>query len=107
MAKDGVPAQIIRFLENWLSGQSLKVRIGKECSRYVALKSGVPHGSVISLLLWNYWLGDCPSGNSPHAFLALYADGMALWASHPNKEKLIKIVNEEVKVLVKWIRSKS
>ena len=46
LAKDGVPAQIIRFLGNWLMGWQLKVRIGKEYSNLVQLGSGVPQGSV-------------------------------------------------------------
>ena len=106
MAKDGIPAQIIRFLGNWLQGRQLKVRIGKECSEYVTLKSGVPQGSVISPLLWNYWLGDCPAVRNAHAYSALYADDVALWVSHPNVHKLMKIANEEIRHLVEWIRGK-
>jgi len=106
LAKDGVPAQIIRFVGSWLLERELKVRIGKEYSRNIALRSGVPQGSVISPLLWNYWLGDCPAVKSPHAFSALYADDVALWASHPSYRTLIKIINAEIKNLVEWIRSK-
>merc|ERR1711911_506036 len=106
LAKDGVPAQIIRFVGSWLLERELKVRIGKEYSRNIALRSGVPQGSVISPLLWNYWLGDCPAVKSPHAFSALYADDVALWASHPSYRTLLKIINAEIKNLVEWIRSK-
>ena len=106
MAKDGVPAKVIRFVGNWLLGRMLKVRIGREYSRNIPLKSGVPQGSVISPLLWNYWLGDCPATISPHAFSALYADDVALWVSHPSYRTLIRIVNEEIKNLVQWIRRK-
>jgi hypothetical protein len=58
LARDGVPAQIIRFLGNWITDRSLVVRIGRELSKSVNLRSGVPQGSVISPLIWNYWLGD-------------------------------------------------
>ena len=106
MAKDGIPAQIIRFIGNWLLERQLNVRIGKECSEYVLLRSGVPQGSVISPLLWNYWLGDCPAVQNAHAYSALYADDVALWVSYPNIHKLMKIANEEIRHLVDWIRGK-
>ena len=31
---------------------------------------------------------------------------MALWVSHPNVHKLMKIANEEIRHLVEWIRGK-
>ena len=106
MARDGVPAQVIRFLGNWLLDRHLKVRIGREYSRRVKLRSGVPQGSVISPLLWNYWLGDCPAVRNAHAHTGLYADDVALWALHPSVVKLIRMVNEEIRQLVEWIRRK-
>jgi hypothetical protein len=106
LARDGVPAQIIRFLGNWITDRSLVVRIGRELSKSVNLRSGVPQGSVISPLIWNYWLGDCPTTASPHAYTALYADDIALWVSHPQISHLIRILNSEIGRLVAWTRRK-
>ena len=38
--------------------------------------------------------------------MALYADDVALWASHSNIHRLIKINSDEIKHLVNWIRRK-
>jgi hypothetical protein len=106
LARDGVPAQILRLIGNWITDRTLMVRIGKELSRVIRLRSGVPQGSVISPLIWNYWLGDCPMTLSPHAYTALYADDIALWVSHPQVTKLIRILNSEIGRLVAWTRRK-
>ena len=100
MARDGLPAQMIRFIGNWLTNRKLSVRIGKTIGSSINLKSGVPQGSVLSPILWNYWLGDAPSTINPHAQLSLYADDIALWISHRQASRAIKILNEEIKNLI-------
>ena len=98
----GTDSEIPREL---VDGAALVGQDRERLSNVIHLGSGAPQGSVISLL-WNYWLGDCPAVRNPHAYSALYADDVALWASHPNPYKLIKIINEEIKLLVEWIRGK-
>jgi hypothetical protein len=106
MASDGIPAQLIRLFGSWLENRSLKVRIGKEFSGEVPLQSGVPQGSVISPLLWNYWIGDCPKTKHNSAFQSFYADDLSLWVSHVSGIAGIKILNDEIKRLVDWTKRK-
>ena len=72
----------------------------------VLLASGVPHGSVISPFLWNYWLGDCPTTNHKAAHLSFYADDLSLWISHVSGIKSLDILNDEIRRLVNWTKRK-
>ena len=104
--KDGLPIRMIRFLHNWITNRRLCVKAGTELSDQIYTKSGVPQGSVLSPLIWNYWIGDCPSPNNPHVQTALYADDLAIMCTHPNVDKNIEILQEEVYRLSDWTNTK-
>ena len=55
---EGLPKIIIRFLAGWLNNRTLRVRIEDVLSIEVPAESGVPQGSDLSPLIWNYWMGD-------------------------------------------------
>ena len=91
---------------DWLSNRCLTVRIGEVLSDEILLASGVPHGSVISPFLWNYWLGDCSTTNHKAAHLSFYADDLSLWISHVSGIKSLDILNDEIRRLVNWTKRK-
>ena len=78
MKKDGFPIQIIRFINNWLTGRSVIIKVNETHKRKVDIKAGVPQGSVLSPAIWNYYIGDCPTTDSAFADLAFYADDLVI-----------------------------
>ena len=100
--KDGLPGRIIRFLRTWLNNRTLRVRVGQTLSKPVALESGVPQGSVLAPLAWNYYTGDVPTTKSSHSSTAVYADDAATAASHRASEQAVQIAQEEIWQLNDW-----
>ena len=104
MMEDGFPIQIIQFINNWLTGRSVVVKVNKTYSRKVEIRAGVPQGSVLSSAIWNYYIGDCPTTTSAFADLAFYADDLVIWVKHSDKQKTIDILQEEVYKITKWLK---
>ena len=93
---DGLPGRIIRFLRTWLSNRQLKVRVGQTYSKTVPLDSGVPQGSVLAPLVWNYYTGDIPTTTSSHSSTAVYADDTSTATSHRIMDRALQIAQEEI-----------
>ena len=106
MMKDGFPIQIIQFINNWLTGRLVVVKVNETYSRKLEIRAGVPQGSVLSPAIWNYYIGDCPTTTSAFADLAFYADDLVIWVNHSDKQKTIDILQEEVYKITKWAHSK-
>ena len=100
--KDGLPGRVIRFLRAWLNNRQLRVRIGQTCSNTVQLDSGVPQGSVLAPLVWNYYTGDIPSTISSHSSTAVYADDTSTATSHRNLDTAVSLAQEEIWQLNDW-----
>ena len=99
---DGLPGRIIRFLRTWLSNRQLKVRVGQTYSKSVPLDSGVPKGSVLAPLVWNYYTGDIPTTISSHSSTAVYADDTSTATSHRIIDRALQIAQEEIWQLNDW-----
>ena len=100
--KDGFHIQIIQFINNWLTGRSVIIKVNETHSRKVDIKAGVPQGSVLSPAIWNYYIVDCPTTASAFADLAFYADDLVIWVNHSDKQKTIDLLQDEVNKITKW-----
>ena len=104
--KDGLPLLLIRFLHGWIKDRSLKVRIGDTLSESVNTDSGVPQGSVLSPVIWNYWMGDCPTNLQVQCCMSLYADDVNLWATSTSVNNSILDIQQEIWNLTDWTKKK-
>jgi len=106
MYADGLPEKIINFIHSWLDNRKLQVRIGEHYSRLVKLRSGVPQGSVLSPMLWNYWMGDCPAPLEATSDVSLYADDVGLWTTNTTWKKTVDEIQREIFRLTDWAKKK-
>ena len=104
--RDGLPKIIIRFLAGWLNNRTLRVRIGDVLSKEVPAESGVPQGSVLSPLIWNYWMGDCPTNLKPQCSTSLYADDTSVWATNTQVTTTVLDIQHEIWALTDWTATK-
>ena len=104
--RDNLPPRLILFLRSWLHNRTLQVRIGDKLSKRVLLRSGVPQGALPSPLLWNYYIGDCPSPEKTSSDNSLYADDTGLWTTHTTVQKTLDEVQSEIFRLTAWTRLK-
>ncbi len=61
LASIGVTGRLLTWINNFLTGRSICVRVGSNISEFRDVKTGVPQGAVISPLLFNIMLYDFPS----------------------------------------------
>ena len=80
--------------------------MGAHLSRKVRLKSGVPQGSVLSPILWNYWTGDCPTTEQATSDISLYADDCGLWTTNTTWQKTVEEIQKEIYRLTDWAKKK-
>ena len=58
----GITGSIINWIDNWLADKEQRVVINGICSRFTAVISGVPQGSILGTLLFIIFTNDMDDG---------------------------------------------
>ena len=95
MLEKGVPRRLVRWLRGFLSDRRANVRIDGVTGRSRKLHQGVPQGVVLSPLLFLFFIDG----------ISMYADDIAVWASHQDKEVALRIVQEAVEAFSVWSKN--
>ena len=91
----------LQLIRSYLSNREQKVKINSSFSDWKEIIFGVPHGSVLGPLLFNvfindiFWFANCTK-------ICNYADDTKIFACHPDLGTIIKQLEEDSSVIVKW-----
>ena len=81
-----IPVKIIRWISSFLRNRRGKVKVNNCISKEVFLLAGVPQGSILSPLLYIFYIKDMPSTISEEIISSFYADDTA-YAASDNEHK--------------------
>ena len=101
MYNKGIQGNILRWIENWLTGRTQAVKVGSELSAPCAVESGVPQGSVLGPPLFTVFIDDVDDYTPLIDMLAKFADdtkGLKEIESAADRDKLQTTLDN----LTKW-----
>ena len=106
MLRKGVPPRYVRWLKGFLTNRQARVRLGGGVSKPRLFREGLPQGSVLSPLLFLFVINGLRQRLPPGVEVSMYADDVALWASHRDKAVAAAKVEEAVGVVFRWSQEK-
>ena len=93
----------IRWLSTYLRGRTAAVTYLDTTSKQRIIKTGVPQGSVLSPLLFNFYMSDFPPTSLQHAS---YADDFTSWASSTDVATAAEILTGHDADVAGWASGK-
>ena len=83
-----VPFKMLRIISNFLDNRHGYVKVNQNISSKVPLTAGVPQGSILSPLLYIFFIRQLPSKTSNEIMCSFYADNICYSASdNPHKSR--------------------
>ena len=98
----GVPLRFVQWTTAWLTNRIARVQLDGVTGRCRTFKEGLPHGSVLSPLLFVLNIND-PLGNfSESIMVSAYADDLTIACRRRKKEDVALRMQAEVDKVVSW-----
>ena len=98
----GVPHAYVRWLHQFLSNRQAKVKFNGTTSSSRKIHQGVPQGSVLSPLLFIFYINNLAKILPSNTINCLFADDVSILASSKDKEKAMAEVQTAVNIVVDW-----
>ena len=106
MLQKGVPVEIVRWLRRFLENRQAKVELHGHRSRCMKLEQGLPQGSVLSPLLFLFYIdtlaNELESMGLDDVVCSLFADDVSILASKKDKEVATATAQKLVDTVDKW-----
>ncbi len=78
------------------SNRKAKVQINGDRGQQLPLRQGLPQGSVVSPLLFLLYIDELQLVIPENVEVAMFADDVSLFSSHPNKEVAEAAIQEAI-----------
>lgn len=104
MIELGVPLQLVKITESFLSERTFLVKIENKYSSTTPANAGVPQGSCLSPTLFNIYTNDMPT--NPRAHVSMFADDTMFHCTNHNARyasiQLQRQLNLASELFIKW-----
>ena len=98
----GIRGIALDWFSSYLTNRSQTVIHNEQESEMKETLCGVPQGSILGPLLFLLYINDLPSVSNLFMPI-LFADDTNLFCNEPNLDELIEKINEELKLIYKWV----
>ena len=95
-----LPPILLRITSSFLLNRKIQVKEGNDISQKVTLEAGIPHGSILSPLLFLLYVNDVPITEPIKC--TQYVDDIGLYTSHKNKNCLQRSLQRQIHTLENW-----
>jgi ribonuclease HI len=98
----GIPFPIVRWIRGFLTHRRASVRLNGVLSKTRVFREGLPQGSVLSPMLFLFVINTLRTRLPITTEASFYADDVALWSAHPQKEVALSRLSESVGEVLRW-----
>ena len=98
----GVRGRMGRFIQNFLSHRSFRVRVGSHLSDSFSQENGIPQGGVLSVALFAVMINDICDELPATIGRSLYVDDLAVWYAASSVRLVSRQLQLAVSRLEKW-----
>ena len=102
MVNQGVPRIIIHWLHAFLQNRQAKVTFCGAISRSKKIRQGLPQGSVLSPILFLFYMNSVAKSLPKNTVNSLFADDVAILGTAESLVKAELIVQKSVNIVSKW-----
>ena len=98
----GVPHAYVKWLHQFLNNRQARVKFNGSISASRRLHQGLPQGSVLSPLLFIFFINNLAKLLPDININCLFADDVSILASHHDKQKALEEAQRAVDIVVDW-----
>ena len=92
----------IRWLRALLENRQVNVRFCNAMSKTCKMRQGLPQGSVLSPLLFVFYINELAELLPPDVLSSLFADDVTILGTHRKCEEAAKLAQAAVTIVVEW-----
>ena len=98
------PEQIHQLIKSYLSSRTFVTKIKDTHSEVKDIKAGVPQGSVLGPILYTLYTANIPT--TTNSAVLTFADDTVILVRHTNSETAVKLLQEHITKIEKWLQEK-
>lgn len=100
----GMSNASLELLSSYLRHRYQRVKVDGVCSEWNMLTKGVPQGSILGPILFNFFINDFIL-SLKQSKVANYADDNTIFVIDPCKDTMINVLTSECKVAISWFEN--
>ena len=98
----GVPGRFVRWVDGFLRNRQSRVEFDGTSGRYKKFAQGLPQGSVLSPILFLFYINSVRNVIPEGVNVSMYADDVAVWAQDAKKERAAAKVEVAIQAISRW-----
>ena len=101
----GIKGRMLRWISDFFSNRSYKIRIGNIYSDEFSSNQGVPQGAILSPLLFTLLLSELPNFKDTHTLM--YADDISLFVMEDTIECALNKLQSSLSNCFSWLKDRA